>query len=151
VDVVNLLGDEWDGTHDRPGWERRWLGVGRRFGRELLGASLYELPPGQKTFPYHFHWGQEEWLLVVAGRPTLRMPEGERELTPGDLVAFPRGPDGAHLVRNDSDEPARLLVLSSPAELEAVEYPDSAKVGVWGKGLRKMFPGDAVVDYWDGE
>jgi uncharacterized cupin superfamily protein len=151
VEPVDLLGDDWDGHHERPGWEWSRLGVGRRFGRELLGASLFELPPGQKSFPYHFHHGQEEWLLVVAGRPTLRTPEGERELDAGDLVVFRRGPDGAHLVRNDSGEPARVLLLSSPVEVEAVEYPDSGKVGVWSSELRKLFPAGATLDYWAGE
>jgi uncharacterized cupin superfamily protein len=152
VEVVNLLGDEWDGEGDRPGWRRRWLGVGRRLGRELLGASLYELPPGERTCPYHFHWGQEEWLLVVAGRPTLRTPDGERELAPGELIAFRRGPDGAHLLRNDADEPARVLMLSSPVEYDVCEYPDSRKVAAYGRGKSThIFPVDAAVGYFEGE
>lgn len=151
MEVVNLLGNQWTDRRDRPGWRWNWLGVGDRLGGELIGASLYELEPGQKTFPYHFHVGMEEWLLVVSGRPTLRTPEGERALEPGDVVAFPRGPDGAHQVRNETDEPARLLMLSSEAEYEIAVYPDSDKIGALSPVVRKLFPADAAVDYFEGE
>ena len=76
---VNLFGDEWDGGRDRPGWQWRRLSVGQRLGAEKIGASLYELAPGQKTFPYHWQVLEEEWLIVLAGRPTLRDPSGERQ------------------------------------------------------------------------
>ncbi|MBA2357727.1 MAG: cupin domain-containing protein [Actinobacteria bacterium] len=151
MEPVNLFADEWDGGRDRPGWKWRRLDVGGRLGAELLGASLYELAPGEKTFPYHWHHAEEEWLLVLAGRPTLRSPEGEQELRPGDAVAFRRGPEGAHLVRNDTAEPARLLILSSEAEVEVAEYPDSGKVGVFSKHRRLLVREDAGVDYFDGE
>jgi uncharacterized cupin superfamily protein len=151
MEVVNLFGDEWEGGRDRPGWQWRWLPVGRRLGSELIGASLYELAPHQKTFPYHFHYGLEEWLLVLNGRPTLRTPDGERELERGDLVQFPRGPDGAHLIRNDTDKPARLLMFSNQADYEIAVYPDSRKIGVRTADLRKLFPVDADVDYFEGE
>ena len=61
-----------------------------------IGASLYELAPGQATFPYHWHQLEEEWLIVLGGEPTLRSPGGEQRLVPGDVVVFPVGPEGAH-------------------------------------------------------
>jgi uncharacterized cupin superfamily protein len=155
---VDLFGDDWDGGRDRPGWQWKWLAVGRRLGAERIGASLYELAPGQKTFPYHFHWAEEELLIVLRGEPTLRDPSGERRLVPGDCVLFKRGPDGAHLVRNDTEKPCRLLMLSSPADVEVAVYPDSGKVGVFastgqegGEPFRLILPQDAAVDYFQGE
>jgi uncharacterized cupin superfamily protein len=112
MQVVNLFGDEWDGRRDRPGWQWNRASVGERAGAELFGVSLYELEPGQKTFPYHWQHVEEEMLIVLDGEPTLRTPEGEQRLTRGDLVVFRRGPDGAHLVHNDTDVPVRLLMLS---------------------------------------
>jgi uncharacterized cupin superfamily protein len=127
--------------------------VGRRLGAEKIGASLYELAPGQKTFPYHWHQVQEEWLIVVRGEPTLRDPSGERKLAPGDCVVFKRGPEGAHSIRNDTEEPARLLMLSSgrDEDVEVCFYLDSGKVGIFGEGVRKLLREDAEVDYFDGE
>lgn len=148
---VNLFGDEWDDARERDGWRWNWLGVGWRLGAELIGGSVYEVQPGQKTFPYHFHHAQEEWLIVLRGTPTLRDPNGERTLAEGDVVVFKRGPGGAHLVRNDTSEPVRLLMLSTKAEVEIAEYPDSGKLGVFGKDFRKMLRGDAEVDYFEGE
>jgi uncharacterized cupin superfamily protein len=65
--------------------------------------SVYELPPGEAIGPYHYEDPEEEWLLVVDGRPTLRHPAGEDELAPWDVAFFPPGPKGAHMVRNDTD------------------------------------------------
>ena len=93
--LVNLFQDDWDECGLGPGraWSR--AGVGRRLGGALLGASLYELPPDQESWPYHFHYANEELLIVLDGRPTLRTPECERELAPGDAAIFVRGPEGA--------------------------------------------------------
>jgi uncharacterized cupin superfamily protein len=150
---VNLFGDDWDGGRDRPGWQWKRLSVGERAGAEKIGASLYELAPGQRTFPYHWQAVEEEWLIVLAGRPTLRDPSGERVLEPGDCVVFKRGPEGAHTVRNDTDEPARLLMLSSDRDgvAEIAFYPDSGKVGLFGEDLRMLLRTDAEIDYFEGE
>ena len=94
---VNVLTGELPVRQDHPGytWDGR-RGVAEEDGLRSLGASVYELPDGQWTFPYHYHHGVEEWAYVVAGAPTLRDPSGERVLAPGDVVCFPRGPSGAH-------------------------------------------------------
>jgi uncharacterized cupin superfamily protein len=151
--VFNLHGDEWDRGEDRAGWRSRDAWVGRRIGAELIGGSLYELERGERLFPYHTHEANEEWLLVVRGRPTLRTPEGEHELSEGDVVAFPRGEAGLHQVRNRTDAAIRVLMLSTLTMPEVVHYPDSGKFGVRNaKGERVMMtrPG-AILDYWDGE
>jgi len=124
-----------------------------RLGAELLGGSLYELEPGDRLGPYHTHHANEEWVIVVRGRPTLRTSEGERELREGDVACFPRGTEGAHQVLNRTDEPIRVLMLSSLILPEIVEYLDSGKIGARNaKGERIMFarPGP-MLDYWDGE
>jgi uncharacterized cupin superfamily protein len=153
VDEANLFADDWDDEHAREGNSWRVARVGERVGGRRIGASLYEIEPGLRSWPYHFHYGNEEWLLVVAGRPTLRTPDGERELAEGDVVCFPAGPGGAHSVENRSDEPARVLMLSTLVTPSISVYPDSDKVGV-----RPGVPEDTLnflrpdaVDYWAGE
>ena len=127
--------------------------IGKRLGARLLGGTLYELPPDEKTWPYHYELGCEEWLIALSGRPTLRTPEGERELEPGDVAVFPEGPEGAHQVTNRSDEPCRVLILSSKSPLAVVHYPDSGKIGVWtqGDGYQAMLRNEPRLDYWEGE
>jgi uncharacterized cupin superfamily protein len=114
------------------GFRRSSARVGTLLGATRTGLSVYELPPGQAVSPYHFENPEEEWLLVVSGAPTLRHPGGEVELEPWDLVFFPSGPAGAHLVRNKGESTARVAMFSSmSAAVGAVVYPDSDMVWVW--------------------
>jgi uncharacterized cupin superfamily protein len=154
VKVFNLFEGELDERRDRPGFSWTAARVGKALGGKLIGASLYELEPGEKSFPYHYEYGAEEWLLCVPGRPTLRVPDGEHELRPGDVVCFPEGPEGAHQVRNDTDEPVKVLIASTKQVPDAAVYPDSGKVGLWtgnDADPPRLFRIESAVDYWDGE
>jgi quercetin dioxygenase-like cupin family protein len=91
VKIFNLNSDEWDGTRDREGWRARGALVGQRVGGELIGATMSEVEPGDKLWPYHTHYLNEEWVLVLRGEPTLRTPEGEQVWKEGDVACFPRG------------------------------------------------------------
>jgi uncharacterized cupin superfamily protein len=153
VKVFNLNGDEWDRAEDRTGWRSKDAWVGARIEAELIGGSMYELEPGDRLWPYHTHHANEEWLIVLRGRPTLRTPEGEQELTEGDVVAFPRGKGGAHQLRNGTDAPLRVLMLSTLLAPDVVEYLDSGKVSVVdakGERLFREFRGQDA-EYWEGE
>ena len=151
----NLFDGELDEERAEPaGFTWRAARLGPRLGAEKVGATLYELQPGERSFPYHYEYGAEEWLLVVSGRPTLRVPDGEQKLRAGDVVCFPEGPAGAHLVRNDSDEPVRVLIASTKQLPDAAVYPDSGKIGIWtghDADPPRLFPFDAAVGYWEGE
>ena len=93
------MSNVWDEVPD-------WGGVGaRRLDRAdacALGASVWELQPGGENWN-HLHHGSEEMIVVLRGTPTLRTPKGERVLAEGDVVVFPRGPEGAKEVRNETD------------------------------------------------
>jgi uncharacterized cupin superfamily protein len=153
VQTFNVFkADDWEEENDRDGYRHRVTAFGRRLGATLLGGSLYELPPGEKTWPYHYEQGSEEWLMVVAGKPTLRSADGEQELEPGDFAVFPEGPAGAHQVINTTNEPARVIFFSSKSPLAVVHYPDSGKLGIWSSGgYQAMLRDDPKLDYWDGE
>lgn len=123
---LGVWADTWESEGEQP-WEggarSRRLARGQR-----LGATLYELPPGATGGLYHFHHGNEELLVVLQGRPTLRTPEGERELASGEVVHFGLGASGAHQVKNPGSEPVRYLVASNLASPDVVEYPDSGQL-----------------------
>jgi uncharacterized cupin superfamily protein len=130
----------------------RWRGargLGERLGGRRIGASLYELPDGEMSFPYHYHHGVEEWLYVVAGAPVVRTPAGERVAAPGDLICFPSGASGAHSVCG----PGRVLIISANREPSIAVYPDSNKIGTRpadGADSLNFRRGDAI-GYWEGE
>lgn len=134
---------------------------GRRLRRQLgaaLSAAVWELDPGATQSPYHFHHGGEELLIVLRGTPTLRSPEGERELREGEVVHFPRGPEGAHQLSNRSDAVARYVIAAALPTPEIIEYPDSGKIASMARTetstggplftLNRLADG---VDYFDGE
>jgi uncharacterized cupin superfamily protein len=147
----NVLTNAAEDGSERPGY--RWQGVrgiGDRLGAEAIGASVYQLPDGELTFPYHYHHGVEEWLYVLAGSPAVRAPDGVRALGPGALVRFPVGPAGAHAVRG----PGRVVMFSANREPSISVYPDSDKLGTRPGGNledRLDFRRADAVDYWEGE
>ena len=100
---------------ERPeGFRSRRARVGYELGTELIGASLWEIPPGEVAYPYHFHYSDEELVIVLSGRPSLRTPEGLRELEEGEALRFPLGEEGAHQIVNRTDEAATFLAISKP-------------------------------------
>ena len=93
---------------------------------------------------------------MLEGRPTLRTPDGERELEEGEAVRFPLGESGSHQLINRTDSDVRFLAVSSHGRPDVVIYPDANKVGVGerlprGGGLRAFFRRADEVGYWDGE
>ena len=143
---------EYDDTDPEP-----YKAGGNRFGPKIgarrLGATVYELPPGQALCPYHYE-SEEEWLLVLQGEVTLRHPDGEDVLGPGDVTAFPVGPAGAHKTTNNGSETVRMLMFATSDPIGYCVYPDSNKISYWNEADKNDFVrvrrGD-VLDYYDGE
>ena len=119
--------------------------MGKGVGGVQIGASVYELPDGERTYPYHFHNAMEEWLVVLDGTPTLREPDGERVLRRGDVVCFPTGPEGAHQVTG----PGTVMILSANRAARGERVPGQRQ------GRRRApaenFRMADAVDYWEGE
>jgi uncharacterized cupin superfamily protein len=150
VSEINLFDIEVTKDADDPdGYNTSYARVGPVLGAEKLGLSVYQLPPGQSICPYHYETGEEEWLIVLVGEPTLRTPDGEQALRPWDTVFFPAGEEGAHKVTNGTDETVRVAIWSNRVNPNTSIYPDSQKVGAWPPN--KLFRLDDAVDYWDGE
>jgi uncharacterized cupin superfamily protein len=154
----NLFDPEFDPPSDREGFRGRRARLGRQAGAEHLGASLFELEPGQAAFPLHYHLGNEELLIVLAGRTCLRSPGGERELAVGEVVACPVGEPGAHQVVNRGSEPARIVIISEMNGPDVVVRPESGKIsafgrapGAAGEGFHDVYFRRDAVELWDGE
>ena len=143
---------QFDDT-DPEGFRAGLFRPGKDLGAQITGMSVYLLPPGQALCPYHYEYGEEEWLLVLAGEATVRHPGGEEVLGPWDLTCFPVGPEGAHEIRNDGEATIRVLMFSNVAHPTATAYPDSDKVGVWTgvEGEDVMVHRSSHVGYYSGE
>jgi uncharacterized cupin superfamily protein len=142
----NVFAPQWDS--ETPELGRRSVALGSKVGCAELGVSMFELQPRGAVSPLHLHHGNEELLLVLSGRPELRTPEGTRELEPGALVAFPRGPDGAHQIANRGDQPSRVLVFSTMNFPEVTELLTTGTVFFRaGDGIRRAFPPGSETEF----
>ena len=151
---VNIASPAFSRDDEDPeGFRSLGMRIGPHVGAANTGVSVYELPPGQAICPYHYENPEEEWLLVLDGRPTLRHPGGEDVLEPWDVVFFPSGPDGAHAVRNDTGSTVRVLMFSDRSNVAASVYPDSDKIAIWAGNERDnlIVRRASGVGYWDGE
>jgi uncharacterized cupin superfamily protein len=154
--MPNINNPDFDEPREHPGFLCKRARVSRQAGSERLGLSLWEVPPGEAAYPYHHHLGEEELVVVLEGKPSLRTPEGWRELAAGETVAFLRGQHGAHQLVNRTGQTVRFLAFSTSGDPDIVIYPDSGKVGAFerlpeGGGLRAMFRAGDTVDYHEGE
>jgi uncharacterized cupin superfamily protein len=124
--------------------------LGPQLGAARIGATVYEIPPGQSLCPYHYE-SEEEWLLVLAGELTVRHPDGEDVLKPGDLTMFPVGPAGAHKTTNHGGETVRMLMWANVDPAGFAVYPDSQKLQLWSPDGRMRRRLGAEAEYYDGE
>lgn len=103
-------------------------------------VSVYEIPPGKSAFPYHYHHKNEETFYILSGEGRLKTPEGERDVSAGDLLFFPANASGAHKLTNTSScERLIYLDFDTANDLDAAIYPDSNKIGIWGKGVNRVY------------
>jgi uncharacterized cupin superfamily protein len=151
---VNISDPEFAYDPEDPeGYKAGMFRFGPSLGAEQTGTSVYELPPGQAVCPYHYEYAEEEWLMVLAGRPSLRTPDGTAQLEPMDVVFFPKGPEGAHKVTNETADPVRVMMWSQIITPSATAYPDSDKVGIW-TGVKEenlLTTRSSRVGYYHGE
>lgn len=153
--MPNIEKPDFDEAREHDGYRARRARLSRQAGAERLGMSLWEVPAGEAAYPYHFHYTEEELLVVLEGRPSLRTSSGWRELARGEVVSCPRGEGGSHQIVNRTDQIVRFLSISTSGEPDIVAYPDSGKLGAFerlpqGGGLSELFRLSEAVDYYDG-
>lgn len=157
---INLQDLDWQPSgNDNFTASRKQLAL--HAGGKMIGASLYEVAPGNKAFPYHCHFANEEAILVINGEGTLRLNDEMISIKKDDYIALPCGREHAHQIINTSDQALTYLCISTMISPEVMEYPDSEKVGMMtgtAPGEKKQkdsqksfYRKDSAVDYFDGE
>ena len=154
--MPNINDPNWTDRGGPPGFRAQRARIGYELGAETVGTSLWKLPPGEAAYPFHFHYSDEEIVIVLSGRPSLRTPAGVRQLEEGEAVRFELGEAGAHQVFNPTGEEVRFLAVSTNGAPDVVVYPDSNKISASerlpeGGGLHTFFDLDSQVEYWKGE
>lgn len=115
-------------------------------------VSIYEIPPMKSAYPYHYHHKNEETFYIISGEGMLKTPQGEKKVSAGELLFFPATSEGAHKLTNTS-ETEKLIYIDFDVvhDLDVAVYPDSNKIGIWGKGVNKVYTLENDTDYYDGE
>ena len=114
--------------------------------------SVYEVPPEKSAIPYHYHTKNEEAFYIISGNGLLKTPDGCKNVSAGDFLFFPANENGAHKLTNTSESEMLIYIdFDTSNDLEVAFYPDSGKLGIWGKNINKLFKTNQQVDYFDGE
>jgi uncharacterized cupin superfamily protein len=153
--TVSIAAPDFDEIREHPGFNCRRARLGRQAGSEKLSMSLWEIPAGEAAYPYHFHLAEEELVVLLEGAPSLRTPDGWREMEPGEVVSFPVGEGGAHQIVNRTEEPVRFLAISNQ-QPDIVVRPESRSLSVFerrpeGGGMAQHFSIDDGAGYFDFE
>ncbi len=93
-------------------WYRRLAPVA---GLTLMGASHVTLAPGGYSSQRHWHRGQDELVVMIAGEAVLIDDSGETLVRAGDVLAFPAGEANGHHMHNRSGEPCVFVAISAGA------------------------------------
>jgi uncharacterized cupin superfamily protein len=137
---MNLFEPTWAVEVDANGAVLRATRLALHVGANRQAANLYELDPGALVSPLHFHHHNEELLFVLTGTPSVRRSDDNiRDLTPGEIVAFPTGPGGVHQILNRSDQPTRVLICATADLPEIAEQTETGNLALITKdGLRRV-------------
>lgn len=115
-------------------------------------VAIYEIPPKKSAYPYHYHLKNEETYYIISGEGILRTVDGNIKVGKGDIMYFPANSNGAHKLTNTSDKEMLIYIdFDTNNDLEVSFYPDSNKIGIWGKQTNQLHKLVNKVDYYDGE
>ena len=138
-----------EGTSDYEYYKRSFLPRGYA---EQCIVNIYEIPPQKSAYPYHYHHKNEEVFYIITGQGILKTPDGTREVSTGDLLYFPANEKGAHQLINTSlTEMLIYIDFDTYHDIDIAIYPESKKIGVWGKDINRLYKLNDYVDYYDDE
>jgi uncharacterized cupin superfamily protein len=139
-------------TCEHTGYEYYRKAFVRRSEARQCVVNIFEVPPFKAAFPYHYHKNNEETFYIISGHGILRTPHGDRAVSAGDLLFFPANESGAHkLINSSASENLVYIDFDTANDIDVTVYPESGKIGIWGKDVNQIYRTEDQVDYYDGE
>ncbi len=116
-------------------------------------VAIYDIPPLKANYPYHFHISNTEAFYIISGKGILETPEGNKEITTGDVIVCPPSARSAHRIVNISEtEVLSYIDFDTTNSPDIVHYPHSDKMGVIVHNHPStFFKNNSSVDYYEGE
>lgn len=152
-----------DATQRGARFEARLGGVGRALGAKKLSATVTVVPPGKCAWPKHYHFANDEMIIVLQGEGTLHYGDKSGPIAQGDVAYIEAGTATPFQVENTSAAELRYLVIDPQIHPDVFVYPDSGKIGFVAGGaplreqsgptpkLTRFITDDMKAGYWDGE
>ena len=101
-----------------------------------FGVSHVTLEPGAWSAQRHWHEGEDEFVVMLAGEAWLVDDGGEQRMLPGDCAAFPKGDGNGHVLQNRSDRDCVYIAVGRMAESDC-HYPDIDMHLTNGRGFHR--------------
>jgi uncharacterized cupin superfamily protein len=92
---------------------RWWKRIAPVAGLTGLGVSHVTLEPGAWSSQRHWHDTEDEMVIMLTGRAVLVEDDGERDVGPGDVLAWAKGVTNGHHLINRSNEPCSFIAISA--------------------------------------
>lgn len=105
--------------------------VSMALGLNQLGASYFEVKPGEAAYPFHAHYNEDELIFIVAGVGAYRFGDETLTVKAGDMLSAPAGgAEVAHQLTNSGDETLKYFCVSNLPEINVAELPDKGEVHI---------------------
>ena len=107
---------------------------------DTCSAAFVEIPVGKYAFGYHYHDQSEEIFYIVSGTGKLRCADGEKDVNAGDMLCFPTGERGAHVLSNTSETETLVFIDFDvkASKTDIVTFPDMGKMMIAGAHIKAM-------------
>jgi uncharacterized cupin superfamily protein len=116
VDLDSITPSNATGYPDpfhKPVQGRWWKRIAPVAGLTEMGASHVTLDPGAWSSQRHWHDSEDELVVMLSGHAVLVEDDGEREVGPGDVLAWRKGSRNGHHLVNRSDQPCTFVAVSA--------------------------------------
>ena len=101
-------------------WYRR---IAPATGISDFGVSHVTLKPSAWSSQRHWHAGEDEFVVMIAGEAVLIDDGGETIMRAGDCAAFPKSDGNGHVLINRSDDDCVFMAVGKPSASDC-HYPD---------------------------
>ncbi|AHW60897.1 Cupin domain-containing protein [Draconibacterium orientale] len=103
-------------------------------------ANFVEVEPGNYAYGYHYHEANEEVFYFISGTGVVRTIDGEIDVKAGDVIGFPTGEKGVHVVLNKSENEKLVYIDFGTTSLpEVVHLPDFNKIMVISEEVNGIY------------
>ena len=123
-DLPSRTGSGYPADYAKEVQGRSNVALGNAFDLTQFGANITTLQPGAWSSQRHWHLNEDELIIVLEGEMLIVDDAGRHPFNTGQVAGFKANTPNAHVVVNESNKPAKFLVIGTRAKTEAAYYPD---------------------------